>query len=56
MTTKEARTKLAGLRKTCRATLQEHAMEVERLTNIAYPDLPDYTRQKMAIDTFVISG
>ena len=52
MTTKEARTKLAGLRRTCRTTLQEHAMEVERLTNIAYPDLPDYTRQEMAVDTF----
>ena len=27
-------------------------MEVERLTNIAYPDLLDYTRQEMAVDTF----
>ena len=27
-------------------------MEVERLTNIAYADLPDYTRQEMTIDTF----
>ena len=52
MTTKEAQTKLAGLRRTCRTTLQEHAMEVERLTNIAYLDLLDYTRQEMAVDTF----
>ena len=27
-------------------------MEVEKLTNIAYPDLPDYTRQEIAVDTF----
>ena len=26
---------------------------MEKLTNVAYPDLSDYTRQEMAVDTFL---
>jgi len=52
MTVREARTKLTSLRKEHRATLQEHALEVERLVNVAYSELAERHRQDMMLDVF----
>ena len=52
LTTREARAKLATLRRENKVTLQEHAAEVERLVNVAYMDLPAANREQMVLDTF----
>ena len=52
MSVREARTKLAVLKRDYKITLQEHASEVERLVGIAYEDLPPRHREQMALDTF----
>lgn len=52
ITPKQARTRLANLKKEYKTTLQEHAMEVERLSNLAFGDLPEPTRQEMAVEHF----
>ena len=49
---REARARLSTLRKDYKVSLQEHAMEVERLTNLAYGDLPEVHRTSMALETF----
>jgi hypothetical protein len=52
LTPKEARTRLAALRRAAKTTLQEHASEVERLVNLAYEGLPDDGRATMALEVF----
>ena len=52
MSVREARTKLAVLKRDYKITLQEHASEVEKLVGIAYEDLPPRHREQMALDTF----
>lgn len=49
---REAKSKLAHLRKGGSITLQEHAMEVERLVNVAHADLPLANRTTMTLDAF----
>jgi len=53
LTTREARAKLASLRKEPNTTLQEHGVEVERLVGIAYADLEIDQREEMTMDLFV---
>ena len=53
LTTREARAKLATLRKEHAATLQEHGVEVERLVAIAYADLDYRQREEMTLDLFI---
>ena len=50
---REARSPLNSLRKDYRTTLAEHASEVERLVQSAYPDLPDGTKREMTLEQFV---
>lgn len=52
LTPREARTRLTNLRRDPKTSLQEHASEVERLTNAAYADLPERCRTNMIVDTF----
>lgn len=52
LTAREAKAKLAVLRRDHKTTLQEHACEVERLVSTAYADLPAVHLQRMVIDTF----
>lgn len=49
---REARNKLLSLKKDYKTGLQEHAGEVEGLVELAFADLPDRTRQEMALETF----
>ena len=49
---REARARLSTLRKDHKTSLQEHASEVERLTNLAYTDLPAVHRASMTLETF----
>lgn len=51
LTVREARARLNN-RKDPKVSLQAHATEIERLTNIAYADLPEQYRANMALDTF----
>ena len=53
LTTREARYKLTVLRREPRVALQQHAEEVERLTNAAYEDLPANHRERLTFDTFL---
>ena len=50
---REARSLLNNLRKDSRTPLAEHASEVERLEQSAYPDLPDGTKREMTLEQFV---
>ena len=52
MTPREARARLAALRRDSRTPLQEHAAEVERLVAVAYEELPAHNRRQMAIEAF----
>ena len=52
MTAREARAKLAGLRRDSKTTLQEHSAEVEKLVGIAYAEYPGELRRTMSMDTF----
>ena len=52
MSVREARAKLAILKRDYKITLQEHASDVERLVGIAYEDLPVLHREQMTLDTF----
>jgi len=49
---REARARLSTLKKEYRTSLQEHAMEVERLVTLAYGDLPEVYRNGLALETF----
>ena len=49
---REARAKLSALYKDVRGTLQEHASEVERLSQIAYADLPLRQRDELVLEAF----
>ena len=49
---REARNKLLSLKKEYKTGLQEHASEVEGLVELAFADLPNRTRQEMALETF----
>lgn len=49
---KEARGRLASLKKDGRTTLQAHATEVARLVGIAYRELPEQQQQTMALEIF----
>ena len=49
---REARARLAGLRKEGRISLQEHATEVERLVEVAYHGMDREQRREMMIETF----
>ena len=52
MSPREARNKLLSLKKDYKTGLQEHAGDVEGLVELAFADLPDRTRQEMALETF----
>ena len=52
LTPREARARISTLRKDNRASLQEHATEVDRLCQIAYIELPDRYRASMSLETF----
>lgn len=52
VTVREARAKLSTVRRAHHTSLQEHAAEIEKLTNIAYEELPARTRQQLALDSF----
>ena len=52
MTAREARAKLAGLRRDHKTTLQEHSAEVEKLVGVAYAAFPGELRRTMSMDTF----
>ena len=52
MTGKEARTRLANLKKGPGMSLHGHATEVDRLCKIAYQGLPAGQRQEMAVEMF----
>ena len=52
LTPREARSRLAALRKDARTTLQEHATEVERLVEVAYQGMNAHQRQEMMVETF----
>ena len=52
LTPREARARLAGLRKDTRTTLQEHATEVERLVGVAYQGMDVEQRREMTVETF----
>ena len=49
---REARARLAALRKDYRTSLQEHGAEVARLVNLAYHDLPEYHLGEMMLEVF----
>ena len=49
---KEARSRLNNLKKDYRTPLAEHAAEVGRLVQAAYPDLPDATKGEMTLVQF----
>ena len=49
---REARTRLAGLKKDFKTALPEHAIEVQRLVRLAYADLPDRNQVAMALEIF----
>ena len=55
MTRREARARLAGLKRSSWTTLQAHTTEVERLVQLAYEELPDQHRSDMAIEMFCSS-
>ena len=52
LTPREARTRLAALRKEHGTPLQAHATEIGRLMGVAYADLPAPTRTTMALEVF----
>ena len=52
LTPREARARLAGLRKESRTSLQEHATEVERLVGVAYHGMEQEQRREMTVETF----
>ena len=53
MSAREARRKLTSLNRDQQTKLQEHASHVERLMEVAYPDLPRTVRNELAVDTFM---
>ena len=53
LTARESRSRLATLRKGPQTSLQEHAMEVQRLTDLAHPNLPAEYRHTMVVDAFL---
>ena len=55
MTAREARAKLACLRRDPKTSLQEHGSQVERLVAIAHAELLEQYRQEMIIDNFCTS-
>jgi hypothetical protein len=52
LSSREARARLSNLKKDSRTSLQEHAVEVERLVSVAYEDLPAVHRAGMVLETF----
>ena len=52
LTPREARARLAALRKDARTALQEHASEVEQLVGVAYQGMDADQRREMAVETF----
>ena len=52
LTPREARTRLTALRKDNRCSLHDHVVEVERLVQRAYAELPDHLRAEMAREAF----
>ena len=55
MTAREARAKLACLRRDPKMSLQEYGSQVERLVAIAPVELPEQYRQEMIIENFCTS-
>lgn len=55
LTGREAKARLAALRREKHTTLQEHAAEVDRLVGLAYEELPRHNRQDMKLDIFQTS-
>lgn len=49
---REAKARIAGLKKDSKTTLQQHGVEVERLVEIAYADIPRNLRRTMVVATF----
>lgn len=54
-TSRQAKAKLAALKKDQQTSLQEHAAEVDRLVGIAYEELPRANQQDMKLDIFQTS-
>ena len=52
LTPREARARLATLRKERQVTLQEHATEVEKLVAVAYEEMTAEQRASMAVEAF----
>ena len=52
LTAREARGRLAGLKRDTRCPLHDHAVEVERLVRVAYAELPDHLRVEMTREIF----
>lgn len=52
LTPREARARLAALKKEARTSLQEHATEVERLVGVAYNGMNVDQQRDMAVETF----
>lgn len=55
ITQREARSKLRGLRKDHKTSLQDHATEVEQLVNLAHPNLPQLYIRELVLETFTSS-
>jgi hypothetical protein len=52
LTPREARARLSSMRRDPKTTLQAHATEVERLTEVAYAGLPRGNKEELALDAF----
>lgn len=52
LTRREARSRLSTLRRAPQTSMQEHAAEVERLVLVGYGDIPEETREQLALDAF----
>lgn len=51
----DARVRLQGLLRDPRTSLQEHAVMVEKLTQITYGDLPPVNQERYTFDAFIQS-
>ena len=52
LTAREARNQIANLKRDSRCPLHDHAVEVERLVQVAYAELPPEMRDEMVRETF----
>ena len=52
LTPREARSRLAGLKRDSRCPIHDHAVEVERLVQVAYAELPEHLQAEMPREAF----